>query len=109
MIAAVTLAQAVQWWRLAARQGSSQAAYNLGFLYSQESGGTYGGGNADAAAAPDCVQQDFAEALKWYQEAAAAGNAGAEYNLGVMYEQGDGVTDCHLDVGCVACIFELTN
>ena len=35
--------------------------------------------------------QDYAEAVKWYRLAAAQGKANAQYNLGVMYENGQGV------------------
>jgi uncharacterized protein len=35
--------------------------------------------------------QDYAEAVKWYRLAAEQGNANAQYNLGVMYDNGDGV------------------
>ena len=31
------------------------------------------------------VEQDFKEAVKWYQKAAEQGFAGAQYNLGAMY------------------------
>jgi len=35
--------------------------------------------------------QNYAEALKWYREAAEQGNAKAQYNLGMMYHAGQGV------------------
>jgi len=34
---------------------------------------------------------DYAEALKWYRLSAEQGNAGAQTNLGVMYDNGQGV------------------
>ena len=34
------------------------------------------------------VPQNYAEALKWHQLAAEQGNAGAQYNLGLMYSSG---------------------
>ena len=37
------------------------------------------------------VDQDFKEAVKWYQKAADQGHAGAQYNLGLMYRNGQGV------------------
>jgi TPR repeat protein len=37
------------------------------------------------------VPQNFAEALKWYRRAAAKGNASAQFNLGIMYANGEGV------------------
>ncbi len=37
-------------------------------------------------------RQDYAEAVKWYRKAAEQGHATAQYNLGVMYGNGRGVT-----------------
>jgi TPR repeat protein len=37
------------------------------------------------------VQQDYAEAMKWFQKAADQGNAIAEADVGVMYDNGQGV------------------
>jgi hypothetical protein len=37
------------------------------------------------------VEQDFEEALKWYQKAAEQGLAEAQNNLGLMYYKGQGV------------------
>ena len=37
------------------------------------------------------VKQDYAAAVKWFRLAANQGNAEAQFNLGVMYEQGQGV------------------
>jgi TPR repeat protein len=45
-------------------------------------GDAYGHGNG--------VTQDDRLALKWYQKAAAAGDAQAMYNAGLMYESGKG-------------------
>ena len=43
----------------------------------------------------DGLPQDYAEALSWYRKAADQGDAGAEFCLGWMYENGLGVTrDC---------------
>jgi TPR repeat protein len=38
------------------------------------------------------VQQDNAEAVKWFRLAAERNNATAQHNLGVCYENGIGVT-----------------
>ena len=35
--------------------------------------------------------QNYADAAKWFQLAAAQGHAGAQHNLGVSYENGQGV------------------
>jgi TPR repeat protein len=37
------------------------------------------------------VEQDFKEAVKWYQKAADQGDVDAQFNLGVMYAEGEGV------------------
>ena len=37
------------------------------------------------------VPQNYAEALKWYRLAADQGHASAQYNLGIMYANGQGV------------------
>jgi TPR repeat protein len=37
------------------------------------------------------AQQDYAEARRWYEKAAAAGNAAAMTNLGWLYDNGQGV------------------
>ena len=43
------------------------------------------------------MRQDYAEAVKWYRQAADQGNADAQNNLGAMYYNGQGVhQDLHL-------------
>ncbi|MDE7381637.1 MAG: sel1 repeat family protein, partial [Muribaculaceae bacterium] len=37
------------------------------------------------------VKQDYNQAVFWYRKAAEQGHVGAEYSLGVMYENGEGV------------------
>jgi TPR repeat protein len=37
------------------------------------------------------VQQDYKEAMRWYDLAADEGDADAQLNLGIMYEKGQGV------------------
>ena len=37
------------------------------------------------------VPQDYKEAVKWYRLAAEQGDATAQYNLGIMYDNGQGV------------------
>ena len=39
----------------------------------------------------DDVDQDYAKAFNWFQKAAAQGYAGAQCNLGLMYQNGEGV------------------
>ncbi|MDO8606901.1 MAG: SPOR domain-containing protein [Phaeospirillum sp.] len=62
---------AVRWER-AAHFGDAEAARNLGHLYRQGLG----------------VEQDTAIAVAWYQVAADAGVASAQYNLGMVYLNG---------------------
>ncbi|MDL1959246.1 MAG: hypothetical protein LWX01_06035 [Deltaproteobacteria bacterium] len=42
-------------------------------------------------AAARAVQQDYAEAVKWFRKAAEQGYADAQFFLGLMYAQGEGV------------------
>ena len=43
------------------------------------------------------MSQDYAEAFRWFRQAAEQGNAKAQYNLGLMYANGHGVhQDFHL-------------
>jgi hypothetical protein len=37
------------------------------------------------------VPQSDVEAARWYRKAADQGDAGAQYNLGLMFDQGRGV------------------
>ena len=58
-----------------AEQGDAKAQYYLGKMYANGKG----------------VQQDYAEAVKWYRKAAEQGNGKAQNNLGVAYASGKGV------------------
>ncbi|WP_438749395.1 caspase family protein [Pararhizobium sp. O133] len=60
----------------AANAGNSYAQASLGWLYREGYGG---------------VQQDYAEALKWYQASANQGYANAMATLGWFYREGNGV------------------
>ena len=66
---ATNAVEAMRWWRIAAEQGYSAAALNLGEAYFQGWGGT----------------TNHVEAVKWYTVAADMGCADAQYNL----------ADCH--------------
>ena len=35
---------------------------------------------------------NYKKAVKWYRQAAKQGNAAAQFNLGLMYRKGEGVT-----------------
>lgn len=62
-------------WLVAAGQGDSVAAYNLGV-------------RADIG---DGIPADKAEAAKWYRQAADKGHDYAQSNLGMLYDKGQGV------------------
>ena len=42
------------------------------------------------------MPEDDDEAVRWYQMAAEQGQAGAQFNLGIMYAQGEGVPEDHV-------------
>ncbi len=71
-------ATALRLTRAAAQAGNSTALYELGFLYSHGEGG---------------LPQNSAESAKWYSKSASLGNPEAQANLGVLYENGDGVPE----------------
>ena len=58
-----------------AGQKQPDAQFNLGYLYYLGKG----------------VEQDYAEAAKWYRKAADQGHKSALYNLGFLYKNGLGV------------------
>lgn len=66
---------ALNEWRPLALQGNARAQNNLGFMYENGQG----------------VDQDDAEAVRWYRQAAEQGDAIAQINLGFMYANGRGV------------------
>jgi hypothetical protein len=43
------------------------------------------------------VAQSDVEAARWYRKAADQGDAGALYNLGIMFEQGLGVAQSEVE------------
>ena len=61
--------------RRLAEQGDAGAQSYLGYMYRSGLG----------------VEQDYAEAVKWYRKAADQGDGDAQCNLGVMYCSGLGV------------------
>lgn len=62
--------------RLAAANGDASAEFEVGARLAEGKG----------------TNQNFADALKWYQRSAAKGFAQAQYRLGTLYERGLGVT-----------------
>ncbi len=68
-------AEAVRVWRIAGNQGSAEAQFFLGKMYTDGQG----------------VAQNYAEASRWYRMAADQGDAVSQYNLGFNYANGRGV------------------
>ena len=77
LIAPWALGQDLTETRRLAEQGDVTAQYNLGVHYSNGDG----------------VQQDDAEAARWYRLAAEQGNTDAQFNLGFRYSLGLGVPE----------------
>lgn len=59
-----------------AEMGDRDAQFIMGIMYDEGKG----------------VNQNYKEAIKWYQKAANQGHASAQYNLGVMYYEGFGLS-----------------
>lgn len=72
----INYALAAEYYRKAASRNIIQSFSNLGFLYSE---GGYG------------LQKDLSEAARWFLDGAERGDPMSQYNLGLMYESGDGV------------------
>lgn len=66
---------AFQKFMPAAEGGNADAQVNVGAMYANGEG----------------VEQNFAEALKWYRLSAEQGNAAAQNRLGSMYDDGVGI------------------
>ena len=69
---AVDMAEAANWYKLAADRGSVPAQYRLGNLFEKGNG----------------VARDLDKALAYYSQAADAGNASAMHNLAVLNASG---------------------
>lgn len=69
--------------QLAATNGEADAQKELGSLYFTGEG----------------VQQDFAQALHWYTQAAEQGHAVATYNVGVLHDKGLGLKKDYKEAG----------
>jgi TPR repeat protein len=59
-----------------AEVGNAASQFELGYLYDRGEG----------------VNQNYAEAARWYRSAAQQNHIGAQYNLGVMFANGRGLT-----------------
>ncbi|MDC0390761.1 sel1 repeat family protein [Candidatus Thioglobus sp.] len=96
--------QAVKWYQKAADQGFAKAQYNLGVVYANGTGELKDLSKAKywinkAYENPDASTRTLRladqgwnqlELWKYYQKAADRGHAKAQYNLGLMYDNGNG-------------------
>lgn len=99
--------EAVEWYRKAAEQGYASAQTNLGHMYDCGDGvprdktkaeelfrnaAEQGFARAQTRLGFMCwMEQNHAEAVKWYRKAAKQGDSSGQYFLGEMYEEGQGV------------------
>ena len=102
-------AEALRWVRRAAEQGSARATYGLGVMYAIGAAGRVWGEVAAGPPGPQVgdddvefalwlksaigenVQQDDAEAVRWFRLGIEQGDAGSQFALGLMYAAGEGV------------------
>jgi TPR repeat protein len=90
--------EAVKWYTKAAEQGSVTAQNNLGEMHRYGYNSALQNSLVPRLLRPivygyvyDGLPQDYKEAVKWYTKAAEQGDAGAQFNLGSMYRNGQGV------------------
>jgi tetratricopeptide (TPR) repeat protein len=88
--------KAMKLYRLAAEQGHANAQFNVGLMYrmrdgvqGEEEGARWYGLDSHGKA----VRPFSGEAEHWYRKAADQGYAPAQFNLGYMYDNGEGVTE----------------
>ena len=92
---ATNYVEAVRWFRQAAEQNDAQIqTWQGSYLYG------HGQNNAQAQAQTflgscyyfgEGVATNYAEAVKWFRQAAAQNDANAQHNLGICYHEGRGV------------------
>ena len=103
--------EVIEMWRSAVKQGSKEAMFALGTVYSDGEGVPQSSKEAvrwfrksadQGYAKAQCnlgnmysngegVPQSFEEAVRWYRKAADQGDADAQYHLGYSYFNGEGV------------------
>jgi len=101
--------EAAKWWELSANAGIADSQYNLGLMYYRGIGITKDKNKARILIEKAAKQEhdkaqhrlamiyalddeDFITSLNWLEESAKKNNVEAQYNLGVFYERGYGVT-----------------
>lgn len=70
---------ALEWFKLSAEQGNSDAAFNLGAMYQRV----------------PAIGLNEKEAFYWFNQSAKKDNPYAAYQLGIMYSEGIGVKKSH--------------
>lgn len=89
--------QAIYWYEIAANQGhqTAKSALNVYKLRIDAEQGNAIAQNrlGDSYFFGEGVQQEFRQAVYWYEKAANQGNATAQYNLGICYRTGKGVNE----------------
>jgi len=70
-----TPAEALEWYKRAAQQGSLDAATNIALMYADGIG----------------IPKDPAQAITWFRQAAEKGESTAQYNLGLIYARGEAI------------------
>lgn len=65
--------KAFTWYLKAAKQGNTDALYNVGNMYETGEG----------------VKQNSASAIEWYTKAADLGDSEAQYKVGSIYDEGE--------------------
>ena len=87
----------MRFWRLAAEQGHAGAQYNLGIMLKSKNGDgrTWDDADDDVENAAEYHEEDFAkyeaEAVRFFLLAVEQGDAGAQFQLGDMFNEGRGV------------------
>ena len=84
-------AKAIEWYRKSAEQGYCYAQKDIGRMYEEGLGVS-----RDYAKAAEwfrkSAEQGNANAVEWYRKSAEQGDADTQNNLGIMYENGKGVS-----------------
>ena len=88
----VALGMCLLFWSMFARcwhycQGDANAQYNLGIIHRDEAVAQSTLGDMYA----EGVDQSYERAAEYFKAAAKQGHAGAQFNLGALYEHGQGV------------------
>jgi TPR repeat protein len=104
----IDYSKAYQYYKESAKNGDLRAQFNLGCMYDQGEGTNkdikqaifwfkkaavngYGSAQNTLASYYYFELQDYKNAFYWCEQAAEQGIAEAQYNLGLMYDKGDGV------------------